>query len=290
LADAINKEFSDMLTIDVRQATHPDHAKRYDTAELRQHFHIEGLFQKGEIRLTYTHVDRFVVGGAVPLADGLSLTAPKPIGTKSFMDRRELGVINIGGAGSVTVGGESHALARGEALYVGRGAGEVMFHSASAKEPARFYLLSTPAHATHPTVRITMANARRIDLGAAATANVRTIFQMIHPDVCASCQLVMGMTKLNEGSVWNTMPAHIHDRRSEVYLYLDLAPDARVFHLMGEPQETRHIVMANEEAIISPGWSVHSGCGTSNYSFIWAMAGDNQDFTDMDFIAMDALR
>jgi 4-deoxy-L-threo-5-hexosulose-uronate ketol-isomerase len=279
-----------MLTIDVRQATHPEHAKRYDTAELRQHFHIAGLFKPGEINLTYTHVDRFVAGGAVPLKDGLALTAPKPIGNASFLDRRELGIVNVGGAGTVAVGGARHALARGEALYVGRGAGEVTFHSASAGDPARFYLLSTPAHASHPTVRITEANAKRIDLGAPATANVRTIFQMIHPDVCASCQLVMGMTKLKEGSVWNTMPAHIHDRRSEVYLYLDLAPDTRVFHLMGEPQETRHIVMANEEAVISPGWSVHSGCGTSNYSFIWAMAGDNQDFTDMDFIAMDALR
>jgi 4-deoxy-L-threo-5-hexosulose-uronate ketol-isomerase len=279
-----------MLTIDVRQATHPEHARRYDTAELREHFHIGGLFRPGAISLTYTHVDRFVVGGAVPLAEPLMLTAPKPIGNASFLDRRELGIVNIGGPGVVSVGGERHALARGEALYVGRGAGEVALHSSSAAEPARFYLLSTPAHMTHPTVRITEANAKRIELGAVATANVRTIFQMIHPDVCKSCQLVMGMTKLKDGSVWNTMPAHIHDRRSEVYLYLDVPADARVFHLMGEPQETRHIVMANEEAVISPGWSVHSGCGTSNYSFIWAMAGDNQDFTDMDFIAMGDLR
>jgi 4-deoxy-L-threo-5-hexosulose-uronate ketol-isomerase len=279
-----------MLTIDVRQASHPESAKRFDTTELREHFHISGLFAEGTIRLTYTHVDRFVVGGAVPLADGLTLSAPKPIGTPSFLDRRELGVVNIGGAGAVTVGSERHDLARGESLYVGRGAGEVTFHSADAANPARFYLLSTPAHATHPTVRITEADARRIDLGAAATANVRTIFQVIHPDVCASCQLVMGITRLKEGSVWNTMPAHVHDRRSEVYLYFDVAADTRVFHLMGEPQETRHIVMANEEAVISPGWSIHSGCGTSNYSFIWAMAGDNQDFADMDFVAMDGLR
>jgi 4-deoxy-L-threo-5-hexosulose-uronate ketol-isomerase len=279
-----------MLTIDVRQASHPDHAKRYGTAELRQHFHIGGLFRQGAINLTYTHVDRMIAGGAVPLGEGLALTAPKPVGNPSFLDRRELGIVNIGGAGNVSVGGASHALARGEALYAGRGAGEVTFHSASASDPARFYLLSTPAHASHPTVRITEANARRIDLGSAAAANVRTVFQMIHPDVCATCQLVMGMTKLKEGSVWNTMPTHVHDRRSEVYLYLDLAPDARVFHLMGEPQETRHIVMANEEAVIVPGWSVHSGCGTGNYSFIWGMAGDNQDYTDMDFVAMDALK
>jgi 4-deoxy-L-threo-5-hexosulose-uronate ketol-isomerase len=279
-----------MLTIDVRQATHPEHAKRYGTGELREHFHIGGLFRPGAVSLTYTHVHRFVVGGAMPLGEELVLTAPKPIGTASFMDRRELGVVNLGGAGAVAVGGVRHALGRGEALYAGRGAGEVAFRSASAEDPARFYLLSTPAHAAHPTVRITEADAKRIDLGAQATANVRTIFQFIHPDVCASCQLVMGVTKLKEGSVWNTMPAHVHDRRSEVYLYFDLAADARVFHLMGEPQETRHIVMADQEAVISPGWSVHSGCGTGSYSFVWAMAGDNQDFTDMDFIAMGDLR
>ncbi len=279
-----------MLTIDVRQATHPEHAKRYDTPELRRHFHIGDLFQPGRISLTYTHVDRFVVGGAVPLGAGLKLTAPKPIGTASFLDRRELGIVNIGGAGSVAVGNWTHDLARGEALYVGRGAGELTLHSRSSADPARFYLLSTPAHESHPTVRITSANAKRIDLGAVATANKRTIHQMIHPDVCASCQLVMGVTRLEEGSVWNTMPTHVHDRRSEVYLYFDLAADARVFHLMGEPQETRHIVMADSEAVISPGWSIHSGCGTANYSFIWAMAGDNQDFTDMDFVDMGDLR
>ncbi len=279
-----------MLTIDVRQATHPEHARRYDTTELRQHFHIGSLFQPGQVSLTYTHVDRFVVGGAVPLGDALLLTAPKPVGTASFLDRRELGIVNIGGAGAVMVGTDRHRLGRGDALYVGRGAGEVTFQSDDAGNPARFYLLSTPAHATHPTVRIAEADAKRIELGAAASANLRTLRQYIHPDVCASCQLVMGITRLAEGNVWNTMPAHVHDRRSEVYLYFDLAPETRVFHLMGEPQETRHIVMANEEAVISPGWSIHSGCGTANYSFIWAMAGDNQDFTDMDFIAMGDLR
>ena len=279
-----------MLTIDVRQATHPAHARRFDTSELREQFHIGGLFAPGETRLTYTHVDRFVVGGCVPLGDGLALTAPKAIGTASFLDRRELGIVNIGGPGFVTVGSDRYELGRGDSLYVGRGAGEVALHSASAADPARFYLLSTPAHATHPTVRIPLEKARRLDLGAQETANKRTIHQVIHPDVCDSCQLVMGITRLDPGSVWNTMPAHVHDRRSEVYLYFDLAPETRVFHLMGEPQETRHIVMSNEEAVISPGWSIHSGCGTANYSFIWAMAGDNQDFNDMDFVAMGDLR
>jgi 4-deoxy-L-threo-5-hexosulose-uronate ketol-isomerase len=276
--------------ITVRQADHPESARRFDTSELRAAFHIGDLFAPDEVRLTYTHVDRFVVGGAVPVRGALRLECPKPIGTASFLERRELGIVNIGGPGTVTIAGREHPLGLREALYVGMGAGEVSFASTDAANPARFYLLSTPAHASHPTVRITEANARRVDLGAPESANVRTIFQMIHPDVCKSCQLVMGMTRLAEGSIWNTMPCHVHDRRSEIYLYFDMAADTRVFHLMGEPQETRHMVIANEEAIISPGWSIHSGCGTRNYSFIWAMAGDNQDFTDMDFVAMETLR
>jgi 4-deoxy-L-threo-5-hexosulose-uronate ketol-isomerase len=279
-----------MQAIDIRQVNHPDAVRRFDTAELRAAFHIGGLFQPNEVRLTYSHIDRYVVGGAMPTDKPLKLTAPKAVGTPGFLDRRELGIVNIGGPGEVRIGGDAHQLDTREALYAGMGAGAVSFHSKDAANPAKFYLLSTPAHASHPTVKITQANAKRIDLGDAASANVRTIFQMIHPDVCKSCQLVLGMTQLKEGSIWNTMPCHIHDRRSEVYLYFDLAEDTRVFHLMGEPQETRHMVIANEEAILSPGWSIHSGCGTRNYSFIWAMAGDNQDFTDMDFVAMKDLR
>ena len=278
-----------MQAIDIRQVNHPDAVRRFDTAELRAAFHIGGLFQPDAVRLTYSHIDRYVVGGAMPTDKPLKLTAPKAVGTPGFLDRRELGIVNIGGPGEVRIGGDSHRLDTREALYAGMGAGAVSFHSRDASNPAKFYLLSTPAHASHPTVKITEANAKRIDLGDAASANVRTIFQMIHPDVCTSCQLVLGMTRLQEGSIWNTMPCHIHDRRSEVYLYFDLAEDTRVFHLMGEPQETRHMVIANEEAILSPGWSIHSGCGTRKYSFIWAMAGDNQDFTDMDFIAMKDL-
>ena len=269
-------------TISVRQANHPETARRFDTAELRAAFHIDRLFVPGEVRLTYTHVDRFVVGGAVPGREPLRLECPKPIGTASFLERRELGVVNIGGPGQVIVGDTAHHVGMRQALYVGMGAGDIRFSSDDAANPARFYLLSTPAHASYPTVLITEANARRVDLGAPESANVRTIFQMIHPDVCRSCQLVLGMTRLAEGSIWNTMPCHVHD--------FDMEKDTRVFHLMGEPQETRHMVLANEEAIISPGWSIHSGCGTRNYSFIWAMAGDNQDFTDMDFVAMEDLR
>ena len=279
-----------MSAIEVRQATSPQEARGFDTAALRRQFHIGGLFEAGAARLVYTHVDRFVIGGVVPTDAPLTLEAPKPIGSPGFLDRRELGVFNIGGPGEVRIGQERHALARCEALYVGMGAGEVSFASRDPADPARFYLLSTPSHAQHPTVRITEASARRHELGAQETANRRTLIQMIHPEVCASCQLVMGFTRLAEGSVWNTMPCHTHDRRSEIYLYFDLAADARVFHLMGEPRETRHLVIANEEGIVSPGWSIHSGCGTRNYAFVWAMAGDNQDFTDMDMVAMGDLR
>jgi 4-deoxy-L-threo-5-hexosulose-uronate ketol-isomerase len=279
-----------MQAIDVRQVHHPEAVRRFDTAELRAAFHIDGLFRPGRVSLTYSHIDRLVVGGAMPTGEALELPAPKAVGTQGFLDRRELGIVNIGGPGEVHVGGAIHELGAREALYVGMGAGAVSFRSADAADPAKFYLLSTPAHASHPTVVITEANAKRIDLGDAASANVRTIFQMIHPDVCRSCQLVLGLTRLAEGSIWNTMPCHTHDRRSEAYLYFDLAEDARVIHLMGEPQETRHLVIANEEAILSPGWSIHSGCGTRSYSFVWAMAGDNQDFADMDFVAMQDLR
>lgn len=279
-----------MTDIEVRQAVSPQEARGLDTDGLRRAFHIGGLFRAGAIALVYTHVDRFVIGAAVPTDAPLTLEAPKPIGSPGFLDRRELGVFNVGGAGEVRIGAERHALGRTEALYVGMGAGEVSFASRDPADPARFYLLSTPAHASHPTTKITQASARVLALGAPETANVRTLTQMIHPEVCASCQLVMGFTRLAPGSVWNTMPCHTHDRRSEVYLYFDLAPDARVVHFMGEPQETRHLMTANEDAVISPGWSIHAGCGTSNYAFVWAMAGDNQDFTDMDHVATGDLR
>ena len=278
------------MKIDVRQASHPEAAKGFDTAALRRHFLIESLFQPDEIALTYSHIDRLVVGGAMPLAKALELTAPKPIGTTSFMARRELGVVNIGGAGRVQADGAVHHLDTQEALYVAMDSGEVRFESVDAATPAKFYLISAPAHARHKTVKISQATANVRELGSPAQANERTIYQMIHPDVCASCQLVLGMTLLKPNNMWNTMPCHTHDRRSEAYLYFDMQADARVIHLMGEPQETRHLVVANEQAILSPGWSIHSGVGTSNYAFIWAMAGDNQDFDDMDMVPMEALR
>jgi 4-deoxy-L-threo-5-hexosulose-uronate ketol-isomerase len=278
------------MTIDIRQPSHPDHVRHFTTEELRRHFLVEGMFRPGEVNLTYSHIERFVIGGATPSGAPLALPAPKPLGTKSFLQRRELGIFNIGGPGRVRVGERSFELAHRDALYAGMGAGEVTFESAEASNPAKFYLLSTPAHAAYDTVQVRLAEAKSMVLGDQATANRRTIVQMLHPDVCTTCQLVMGMTKLDEGSIWNTMPSHVHDRRSEVYLYFDLADDARVFHMMGEPAETRHLIVANEQAIISPNWSIHSGVGTRAYTFIWGMGGDNIDYTDMDPVTMDMLR
>jgi 4-deoxy-L-threo-5-hexosulose-uronate ketol-isomerase len=278
------------MMIDVRQASHPEHAKGYDTAELRRHFLIESLFEAGAIRLTYSHVDRLVVGGATPLAGPLELPAPKAIGQKTFLARREIGICNVGGPGTVTVDGVGHPLGARDMLYVGMGAHAVSFSSASTSDPAKFYLVSTPAHASHPTRLIREKDANALELGNADTANMRTLRQYIIPGRVESCQLVMGLTTMKPGGVWNTMPSHVHDRRCEAYLYFGLPADQRVFHFMGEPQETRHLVVANEQAILSPGWSIHSGCGTSAYSFIWAMGGDNQDFTDMDMIAIGDMR
>jgi len=277
-------------TMEVRHVSHPDAVKTFTTDQLRRHFLIESLFVPGKVMLTYSHVDRLVVGGAMPVATSLPLEALKPIGADRFLRRRELGLINLGGAGRVIVDGRAFELGARDSLYVARGAHDVRFESASASEPAKFYLLSAPAHATHETQKIALADARRISLGARETANVRIIHQVIHPEICKSCQLVMGFTVLEAGSVWNTMPTHLHDRRCEVYCYFDLSPETRVFHFMGEPSETRHLVVANEQAVLSPSWSIHSGAGTGRYAFVWAMAGDNQDFDDMDMLAMSELR
>lgn len=272
-----------------RFAIDPRAAARMDTEELRANFLVEDLFQPGRISLTYTHYDRMVVGGAVPLDDALPLQTVKPTGTASFLERRELIAVNIGGRGSITVGGEKHALAPRDMLYAGMG-NEVSFASDDRNNPAKFYLLSAPAHQNYPTRLIRIEEAKRIDLGSQATSNERSIFQFIHPEGAKTCQLVVGMTKLGEGSVWNTMPSHVHDRRMEAYLYFDLPDTARVFHFMGEPLETRHLVVKNEEAVISPPWSIHSGCATTNYTFIWAMAGDNVDYADVDPVPLEMMR
>lgn len=272
-----------------RHAVDPQAARRMGTEELREAFHLPKLFMPGSIQLCYTHYDRMVVGGAVPSGGPLPLEAIRPMGTQSFLERRELIAVNIGGAGRVTVGGEDHALDNRDMIYVGMGE-TITFASDGEADPAKFYLLSAPAHKSYPTRLIRIGDALRMDLGSAETANKRSIYRFVHPDGAQTCQLVVGMTELAPGSVWNTMPAHVHDRRMEVYLYLGLAPTARVFHFMGEPDHTRHIVMANEEAVLSPVWSIHSGCGTSNYTFIWAMAGDNVDYTDVDPVPIEALR
>ena len=277
-------------TMEVRHASHPEAVKSFDTDQLRRHFLIESLFRPDAVTLTYSHIDRFVVGGAMPVSAPLPLQALKPIGSDKFLRRRELGLLNDGGCGRVVVEGKSFAVAKLDALYVAMAAEDIRFESVDPARPAKFYLMSTPAHARHETRKIAIDEARKISLGARETANVRTIYQVIHPEVCKSCQLVMGFTVLEPGSVWNTMPSHLHDRRCEIYFYFDLQPETRVFHIMGEPAETRHLVVSNEQAILSPGWSLHSGVGTSNYTFVWAMAGDNQDFADMDALAMSDLR
>lgn len=276
--------------MDIRQVSSPAESRTFTTSELRAAYLIETLFRVGEISLTYSHLDRTVVGGAMPTETPLVLESSKQIGSPRFLDRRELGVFNIGGPGKVTLDGTVHELQRTDALYAPMGTAEVGFSSDDPSNPARFYLVSTPAHAAHPARKITADEANLIDLGTQSDANVRKLRQYIHPDVCKSCQLTMGMTLIDDGSVWNTMPCHTHDRRTEVYLYFDMAVDTRIVHLMGEPQETRHLVVADQQAILSPGWSIHSGVGTGRYGFIWSMAGDNQDFDDMDFVAMEDLK
>jgi 4-deoxy-L-threo-5-hexosulose-uronate ketol-isomerase len=276
--------------MDIRQAVSPEQMKSLDTEEIRKRFLIEGLFAKDEINLVYSHIDRIIVGGACPRDQALDLRVTKELGVDFFLQRRELGVINIGSQGTVAVDGQDYPLDRKECLYVGLGFREVSFRSQDRNHPAKFYLNSAPAHATYPLVKLSMKDAQRLDLGTPDKANVRTIYQFIHPSVLKSCQLVMGITMLQPNSTWNTMPSHTHDRRMEVYLYFDLPDDSLVFHLLGEPKETRHIVVRNEEAVISPSWSIHSGVGTSNYTFIWGMVGENQTFTDMDQIPMSELK
>ena len=273
------------LKTEQRYAIDPVTTKALDTEGLRAHFHKDGLFADGEINLLYTHYDRFILGSAVPAGTDLILDHMAETGTSNFLDRREMGILNIGEAGTVTVAGETHTIENGELLYIGMGAGAVTFSGAG-----RYYITSAPAHRTCPTKLIKLSDARRIEMGARETANERVIIQFLHPDVCESSQLLMGYTQFQPGSVWNTMPAHTHDRRMEAYLYFDVPEESRVFHFMGEPDQTRHLIMGNEEAVVSPPWSIHCGAGTASYTFCWAMAGDNVDFTDMDMVGMDELR
>jgi 4-deoxy-L-threo-5-hexosulose-uronate ketol-isomerase len=277
------------MTIDIRQVSSPVETKAFDTSQLRKNYLIESIFRAGEVTMTYSHLDRTVVGGAMPTGDALVLASHKQIGFPNFLDRREIGIINVGGPGKIVADGASFALQRTDCLYLPMGAVNVSFTSDDTSNPARFYFVSTPAHHAYAAKKITAEDANCLELGTQSDANVRVLRQYIHPDTCESCQLVMGITRIEDGSVWNTMPCHTHDRRSEVYLYFDMAETTRVFHMMGEPTETRHLVVANEQAILSPGWSIHCGAATGRYSFIWSMAGDNQDFTDMDFVDMKDL-
>ena len=272
-----------MTNVQTRYAIDPATARTLDTEGLRAHFHAADFFQPGQINLIYSHYDRLILGGAVP-TDTLTLDKVAEAGTETILERREMGILNLGPSAKVEAG-ETFTVGQGEILYLGMGSGPVTFHA-----PGRFYVLSAPAHHAYPSRLITKSDARKLDLGSPDTANERTIYQFLHPEVCPSCQLVMGYTQLATGSIWNTMPCHTHDRRMEAYLYFDLAEDDRVFHLMGEPTQTRHLVMGNEEAVISPPWSIHAGAGTGAYTFCWAMAGDNVDFTDMDHVAMGDLR
>ncbi len=278
------------MNLDIRYGQDPEDAMYYDTETLRDRFLVEGVFGLGELRLTYSHTDRVIFGGACPTVAPLALTGGKELGTENFLDRRELGVINIGDAGTVEADGIKYRLGKREGLYVGRGTKAISFTSDDPAKPAKFYLMSSPAHRTCPTVLIPEAKANPRKLGSPEACNVRTIRQYVHPAVCESCQLCMGLTILEPGSVWNTFPPHTHERRMEVYLYFDMAPETRVIHLHGRPDETRHLMMSNEQCVISPSWSIHSGVGTGPYSFIWGMAGENQTFDDMDGIKPSELR
>ena len=276
--------------MDIRYAVHPEQLKTLDTQKMREQFLVENLFARDRLNMVYSHIDRIIAGGVSPVNGTVELKGTKELGVDFFLQRREMGIINIGGGGGVSVDGKAYPLGKKECLYIGMGTKEVSFASADRDDPAEFYFNSTPAHAAYPVVKLSLNDAQRLALGDPLKANVRTIYQFIHPTVLKSCQLVMGLTILAPGSNWNTMPCHTHDRRMEVYLYFDMPEEAVVFHLMGEPQETRHIVVRNGQAVISPSWSIHSGVGTGSYTFIWGMAGENQTFTDMDDVPMSALK
>ena len=286
--------------MELRTAASPKDVKHYTTDRLREEFLIDDLFQPDVIKLVYSHIDRIITGSAVPVADKLVLTAGEELRADYFLERREMGFINIGGAGVVTIDGKDYEVAYKEGMYIGMGKKEIAFASDDAANPAKFYLNSAPAHMTYPTVLIKpegevaedvviVKDENKVELGRLEDSNHRTICKYILPGQVESCQLEMGMTKLEPGSVWNTMPSHTHDRRMEVYMYFELPEDAFVMHFMGEPQETRHIVIRNEQAVISPSWSIHSGGGSRNYTFIWGMVGENQDFGDMDAVRMQDL-
>lgn len=276
--------------MEIRHPVHPDHALMFDTEDMREQFLISDLFIPDKPKLVYSFFDRLIVGGVCPENPITLDINPEIIGSSFLLERRELGLINIGGDGIVCGDGVDYKIANGEGLYLGMGVESIECKSLNSSSPARFYILSAPAHKKYDPVKIARTDAESVSLGDAATSNRRTIYKYIHPGGAQSCQLVMGMTVLEPGSVWNTMPTHTHQRRMEAYVYFNIDGDNCVFHLMGEPDETRHLVVRNEQAVISPSWSIHSGVGTSSYSFIWGMAGENQAFDDMDHVAMADLK
>jgi 4-deoxy-L-threo-5-hexosulose-uronate ketol-isomerase len=276
--------------MEIRNAVHPEHGATMGTDELREHFLVEALFQSGQTRMVYSYYDRLIIAGVVPRESLTLAVDEKVIGASHLLERREMGIINIGAGGAVTVDGTVFEMAPRDGLYIGMGAREIAFQSSNANDPAKFYLNCAPAHATYPTTQVSFAEAEPIHLGEMENSNKRTIRKYFHPEGVRSCQLVMGMTTLEPGCVWNTMPVHTHPRRMEAYLYFDMAADSVVFHFMGEPTETRHIIVRNEEVVLSPSWSIHSGSGTGSYTFIWGMVGENQTFTDMDGVPMSALK
>lgn len=266
----------------VRFQNSPKETSQMNTQQLRENFLIQDLMQPGKIQLVYSHFDRVIIGGVVPTSQPLSLPNEGELKANYFLERREIGIINVGGKGTVTADDVSYEIEKLECVYLGKGTQQVSFTSSEASSPAHFYILSTPAHQSYPNRKMTKAEASPVNLGDISTSNKRTIYKYIHNDGIQSCQLVMGLTTLETGSVWNSVPPHTHTRRMEVYFYFDVEDTHRVFHFMGEPQETRHLVVANHEAVISAPWSMHYGVGTANYGFIWAMAGENKEFTDMD--------
>ena len=278
------------VNFEERYSYHPEDFKGYDTEKIRKEFLVEKVMEDDAINMVYSHIERYIVGGAVPVTKPLVLEAVEALKAKHFCDRREVGIINVGGAGSVLVDGTEYVLEFKDALYIGKGAKEVIFKSADAKQPARFYFNSAPAHKEFPNKHVTLKDANVLHLGSLESSNERDINQLLINTVVETCQLQMGMTELNPGSVWNTMPAHTHSRRNEVYFYFNVPDGQAVCHFMGQPKETRHIWMQNEQAVISPSWSLHSAAGTSNYIFIWGMAGENLDYTDMDVIQPTDLR
>lgn len=274
----------------IRDGVNAKDFKHYTTERIREDFLITDLFEKGKINMTYVNIDRIIVGGANPSETPLLLQAGKEIGAEYFLERRELGLINIGGKGKVKVDDKEYSIDTRDGLYIGMGAKEVSFSSEDESYPAKFYFNSAPAHHAYPNVKMNIQEAQPQKAGSLENSNKRTIYKYVHPDVAKSCQLLMGMTLLEPQNVWNTMPCHTHARRMEVYFYFDIAEENLVFHFMGEPDETRHIVVRNEQAVINPSWSIHSGVGTGNYTFIWGMVGENQTFSDMDNVMMKDLK